>query len=462
MGTILNPNQDNSFIRLFNARNSNLFVDKTDFIRATNSFVNNPHSKFVAMSRGRGFGKSIMADMLATYYSKGYAGRRIFQELKIGQSGADGGGGRRTAPGGDSEPRQAAGACAGPTRASGGDGLEYLNRFDVIYVDMHSIEALYRDHMRYADLIDGVDNILDFMEYAIVRELREDERFAPILEKKRIGNSQLFSALTALKEKTGVKFVLIMDDWDLIYRRCRDDLALQQKFTALLRGLFKSNAGYACFALAYLTGIMPIVKEASESGLNNVYDISMLQPRKYGRYFGFTEEEFDEIAASPSCREKFEKRNAGRCGYSYSRHIQDIKSWRDCYSVNGAHVYNPRSIVWALGDGNGKDWGRNCFGYEATRPLAMALPEVSEDIARLLKGEKVAFCDMFFWTSLNSVRRRDDVFCLLTCLGYFSCDDGGSGQRIAYIPNPEMREALELLVEEAKRFRAESIEAKPS
>ncbi|MBQ8708818.1 MAG: AAA family ATPase [Succinivibrionaceae bacterium] len=413
------------------------------------------------MIRGRGFGKSVMADMLATYYSKGYAGRRIFQELKIGPSGADGGGGRRAASGGNSEPRQAAGACAGPTRASGGDGFEYMNRFDVIYVDMNSIETDYNDYRQYPG-IEGVDTIADFLQYEIIQTLREDERFAPIHEVERIGDSRLPGALSALHETTGVKFVFIMDVWDLVYRHCRDDLTQQRDFTAMLRRLFKSDAGSAGFAFAFLTGMLPMVKDDSGLGLNSFRDISMLQPGEYGEYFGFTEEEFDEIAARPSCREHLEKCNAWRSRYSYSRDIQDIKSWRRCYSVNGAHVYNPYSILWALEDGYDKAWGRNCFGYEATRPLAMALPEVSEDIARLLKGEKIAFRDMFLWTDLNSVRRRDDVFCLLACLGYFSCDDGGSGRRIAYIPNPEMRVALKLLVEEAKRFRAENIGAKPS
>lgn len=33
MGALLNPNGDNRFVRLFNVRQTDLFVDKTDFIR---------------------------------------------------------------------------------------------------------------------------------------------------------------------------------------------------------------------------------------------------------------------------------------------------------------------------------------------------------------------------------------------------------------------------------------------
>ena len=40
MGNILNPGNDNSFIRLVKAKDTRVFVDKTDFIEKTNALFN--------------------------------------------------------------------------------------------------------------------------------------------------------------------------------------------------------------------------------------------------------------------------------------------------------------------------------------------------------------------------------------------------------------------------------------
>ncbi|MBQ8708817.1 MAG: AAA family ATPase [Succinivibrionaceae bacterium] len=425
MGTILNPSGDNSFIRLFNARNTNQFVDKTDFIRATNSFVNSPHSKFVAMTRGRGFGKTVMADMLCAYYSRGYRDRRIFQELKISEVKASG----------DK-------VFDGKEKS---DGLENLNRFDVIRVDMKAIEAVHEECRRRGDRPDEADNLVRFMKCAVVRDLRSDERFAPILEEERVVDGCLLNAVSTLHQRLGVQFIFIMDDWDLIYRHYRDDIRLQQEFIGTLRGLFKSNVGSASFALAFLTGILPMVKEDSESGLNNIREINMLNPRKYGKYFGFTEEELPEIASGP-CR---------RAG------LEELRRWYGSYSAWGARFYNPRSIVSALEGGCGEYWDEASIRSEAARALAMHLPEVREDMERLLKGERIVFNDGLFRGDLNSIRSRNNVFALLVCLGYLSCDYAENARRIACIPNLEAGIALERAWDLARRTEARNT-AEPS
>jgi hypothetical protein len=82
MGNILNPTDDNSFINLVEAKDTRVFVDKTDFIEKTNSLLKTD-GKFLAVTRPRRFGKTVTADMLSAYYSKGYARQNIFDKLEI-------------------------------------------------------------------------------------------------------------------------------------------------------------------------------------------------------------------------------------------------------------------------------------------------------------------------------------------------------------------------------------------
>ena len=82
MGSILNPVGDNSFTKLAHRKDKYLFVDKTEFIYETNNRLNEDNC-LLAVTRPRRFGKTVTADMLSAYYSKGYADQNIFEGLKI-------------------------------------------------------------------------------------------------------------------------------------------------------------------------------------------------------------------------------------------------------------------------------------------------------------------------------------------------------------------------------------------
>ena len=66
MSLFVNP--DNSAFQA--ALNASIYVDKTELIQYTNSILESTEA-FICNSRPRRFGKSITADMLTAYYSKG-------------------------------------------------------------------------------------------------------------------------------------------------------------------------------------------------------------------------------------------------------------------------------------------------------------------------------------------------------------------------------------------------------
>ena len=69
MGRFLNP--DNGAFS--EAVNSEIYIDKTRLLEYTNQVINTT-SKFICNSRPRRFGKSMTADMLSAYYSRGCDG----------------------------------------------------------------------------------------------------------------------------------------------------------------------------------------------------------------------------------------------------------------------------------------------------------------------------------------------------------------------------------------------------
>ena len=407
MGNILNPTDDNSFINLVESKDTRVFVDKTDFIEKTNSLLKTD-GKFLAVTRPRRFGKTVTAHMLSAYYSKGYVGQKIFDKLEIANK---------------------------PSFA------EHLNKYNVIYIDMNSIKNQYISYKADSSLyIEAIDDIVDFLQYMVVQELKENKEYAEqIKNAPLVGKKSLSSALQVIYKYTGEKFIFIMDEWDLICREYRNEPELLEKFIEVMRGLFKSDKGQACFALAYLTGILPIKKYNSQSALNVFKEYNMLSPEPYEEYFGFTEEEIAEIVKLPQCKISH----------------KELKEWYEGYKLNGIDIYNPNSVVSAISDCKCKSyWSGTSSNEEVVRLINMNFDGIKDDIIHLIEGSTIQFSCITFQNDMVSIKTKDDIFSLLVCLGYLGCVDDGGDYRLAYVPNKEIRTALSSIVKSQPWFNS--------
>ena len=408
MSTILNPSNDNTFADIVRARDNGVFVDKTQFIDEVIGRFNTTR-KFLAVTRPRRFGKTITAHMLSAFFSKGCDSKEMFKGLKISESQ---------------------------------NYQDHLNKYDVIYWDMNSIRDNFMAYIDDSSLhIEGIDDIVDYMQYVTLHELKKHEQFNEIINSDSlIGKKSLKQAIAVTKNK----FVLIMDEWDLIYREYREDTVLQKKFIDLLRSLFKSDDGQACFHLAYLTGILPIKKYNSQSALNNFKEYNMLSPEPYEKYFGFTEDEITEIVKSPYC----------------SLTHEDLKTWYEGYKLNKVDIYNPNSVASAVSDKKCKSyWSGTSSNKEVVRLINMNFDGIKNDILNLIAGAKIMFDYETFQNDMVSIENKDQLFSLLVCLGYLGCEEKGDGStcRLAYVPNREIRSALSSIVRKQSWYTSSSI-----
>ena len=412
MGNILNPTDGNSFINLVKFKESEIFVDKTEFIEKMSSKINT-QNRFIAITRPRRFGKTVTAHMLSAYYSKGYTGQNIFDKLEIANK---------------------------PSFA------EHLNKYNVLYIDMNSIRDDYIAYTEDEDLqVKGVTSIVDYLQYSVIEELKEDKEYVNILsESRKVGKKNLSSALNEICNQTKEQFILIMDEWDLICREYRNEPELLEKFIEVMRGLFKSDKGQACFALAYLTGILPIKKYNSQSALNVFKEYNMLRPVPYEEYFGFTEEEVAEIVKLPQCKISH----------------QELKEWYEGYKLNGKDIYNPNSVVSAISDGICQSyWSGTSSNEEVVRLINMDFQGIKEDIINLIEGDEVTFNCANFQNDMVTIKDKNDVFSLLVCLGYLGCSETKSQfRKVAYVPNTEIKAVLMDIVREQNWYeRMETI-----
>ncbi len=235
MGIYLNPS-NTDFQR---AINSEIYVDKSLLIEYTNKKLFT-EQQFICVSRPRRFGKSMAANMLTAYYSKGCDSREMFSHLKISKD----------------------------------ESFEkHLNKYNVIHVNM----------VNFLSESQNMDEMIGFIEEDLIDELKNEY---PDVRYPRREN--LIKVIAAIFSQINIPFIFIIDEWDCIFRVHKSTEKSQTKYLNFLRNLLKDQS---YVALAYMTGILPIKKYGEHSAINMFTEIAMTNPRELAEFTGFTESE---------------------------------------------------------------------------------------------------------------------------------------------------------------------------
>lgn len=372
MGRFVNP--DNSAFQV--ALNAEIYLDKTGLIAYANRVLDTPDA-YICNSRPRRFGKSYAANMLAAYYSRGTDSEKMFADLDIGKT---------------------------PLFRT------HLNRYDVIHIDVQWFRS-------YAD-----GNIVSVITESVMEELRD---IYPDTLPSEVAS--LPDALSRVREKTGRKFVIIIDEWDVLIRDASADTKIQNEYISFLRGLFKGVEPTKYIALAYLTGILPIKKEKTQSALNNFNEFTMLSPGPLAQFIGFTEDEVQRLCST------------------YHRDFGEVKRWYNGYLLNGQQIYNPRAVVSVMQWQEFRSYWSETASYDAIVPLInMDYDGLKTAVIEMLSGASVKVNTATFKNDTANINSKDDVLTYLIHLGYLGYDQR---ERTASVPNEEIRQELTTAVE---------------
>lgn len=364
MGIYLNPG-NNKFKR---AVNSDIYVDKTELIKYTNSIVDTLQS-CVCVSRPRRFGKSMAADMLTAYYSKGCDSRELFSGLEI---------------------------------AKDESFEEHLNKYDTIFLNMQ--EFLSRSS--------NVKELLERVEGKVIRELKKQYPEVELYDE-----NDLAETMQDIFAESECPFIVIIDEWDCIFREFKHDKAAQEIYLDFLRDLLKDKE---YIYLAYMTGILPIKKYGTHSALNMFDEFSMIDPGPLAEYVGFTEKEVEAL-----CQK-------------YQMDINEIKNWYDGYSFEEVEsVYSPKSVVSCMRLGKLGNYWNQTETFEALQIyIDMNFEGLRDDILSMIAGETVPVNTRSFTNDMTTFRTEDDVLTLLIHLGYLGYR---YADKTVFIPNEEIR-----------------------
>ena len=357
------------------------YVDKSMLIKVLNNKVNKK-DRFICVSRPRRFGKTMAANMIAAYYSKGCDSHEIFSDLKISKD---------------------------PTFE------DNINRYTVIKLDING-----------AATGKGDKTIVQYYNENVMPELMKAYPDVALSSDMSIAK-----ALVSIYEETGDKFVFIIDEYDLPirdgkYAKESDD------YIAFLVSLFKSEETNYTIALAYLTGIMPIIREKVQSKLNNFTEYTMIDADDMAPFMGFTEEEVKDLSL--------------KVGMDY----EEVKHWYDGYNLKGLEIYSPKSVITAITKKQCADYWSQTSSYEAvTDYISLDLDGLKDDVVSMLSGNRVEVSTSFYRNTM-SFDTKDDVLTYLIHLGYLAYDSGDGTCRI---PNNEIKDMWALSMERARGYK---------
>lgn len=361
------------------------FVDKTLMLRELFPYVS-AGNRHICITRPRRFGKTIMANMISSFFQKASDSSDVFDSLAISQVD---------------------------------DYRRYKNQYNVIRIDFSKMP---RNCDLYTQYIERIEALL-------IEDVKEAFPQVKINEADAVGD-----ILESVFVQCGEKFIFVLDEWDFIFHRDFINEIDKEKYVAFLSNLLKDRP---YVVLSYMTGILPIAKYSSGSELNMFAEFTMVNSPMFGEYFGFTDDEVDDLYRRyiVECDRQHKEKSVTRKG---------LRDWYNgYYTKSGERVYNPRSVVFALQFNNLANYWTSSGPYdEIYYYIRNNISDVRDDLALMISGESVtAKIQEYAATSMN-LSTRDEIYSAMVVYGFLSYLNGK-----VCIPNRELMEKFdELLV----------------
>lgn len=350
------------------------FIDKTLILKELFPLVDEGNN-YLCITRPRRFGKTVMANMIASFFSKGRNAEEVFETLKIHQEQ---------------------------------DWQKHINRYNVIHIMFNDLPRKCNSYEQYIERIEEV----------LIDDLKKAYPDFAINEHRAIWDI----LLEIHSEKQEEKFIFVFDEWDFLFHQkfaTEEDKALYLLF---LRNLLKDRP---YISLVYMTGILPIAKYSSGSELNMFAEYTMTSEERFSEYFGFTDTEVDMLYELYLNNNRITKRITR----------DELRNWYDGYHTRmGERLYNPRSIVLSLSNNNtGNYWTSSGPYDEIFYYIENNVADVREDLALMAAGMAVPTKIQEYAATSMKLQTREEIFSAMVVHGFLTYENGK-----VMIPNKEL------------------------
>lgn len=328
------------------------FVDKSGMIEEIIPFIRSLN-RYLCFTRPRRFGKSVMASMVASYFSNAINSSDVFDKLNI--------------------------SAAECYRA-------HLNQYNVICIDFSIAPRSCQSYHEY----------IEHIQMGINKELVNQYPDKGLLISESVWTSL---------EKTEENFIFVIDEWDAVFHMDFMTEKDKAQYLLFLKNLLKDKA---YVALVYMTGVLPIQKYSSGSEINMFSEYNMVSMKKFSGYFGFTDEEVDKLfhlyeAYQADAEVTREDLRLWYDGY-YTAKGERLYNPR---SIILALVNNQVSNYWT----NSGPYDE-IFYY-----VQQDINNIREDIVRMISGERVQTKMRIYAVNTMPLHTKEEIYSAMVVYG---------------------------------------------
>lgn len=278
-------------------KNDYYYIDKSALI---SDLLKKAGTKVTLITRPRRFGKTLGMSMLEHFFDIRKDSKEIFEGLEI----------------------------ASQTKLC----KEWMNQCPTIFVSFRQVDGLdfsgaygmlemvisdlFKEHLYLLDS----ENVSEF-DKEIMKQLLW--RKASVIDVK----GSLILLTRMLKSHYGKQVVLLMDEYDVPVAKANNH-GYYKEMLDVMKGLMQALKDNSALSFAVVTGCLRIAKESIFTGTNNFVSDTITDSR-LSEYFGFTQEEVDQIL------ENFDVKNLA----------DQIRVWYDGYHFGDFDVYCPWDVM---------------------------------------------------------------------------------------------------------------------
>ena len=282
------------------------YVDKTGLIA---DLLEKETAEVTLITRPRRFGKTMGMSMLANFFDIRKDSQAMFEGLEISKNEA---------------------LCS-----------EWMNQWPVLFLTFKDVDGLTFASAKEM-LLNRIAAIYNDHSYLLegTRVQENDRKVFERLADEVSGNptdamlkTSIVLLMRLMRNHYGKPVILLIDEYDVPIAKASAK-GYYPEMLEVIKGLMSTALkDNDALRFAVITGCLRIAKESIFTGTNNFVS-DTISSSHLNEYFGFTQEDVDQILEDANCQE----------------HAADIKNWYDGYHFGDLDVYCPWDVMNYLRD----------------------------------------------------------------------------------------------------------------
>lgn len=389
------------------------YVDKTGLV---SDLIHQKNAQVTLITRPRRFGKTMAMHMLADFFDVRKNSIKLFHGLKISK---------------DTE------LCD-----------KWMNQYPTLFLTFKNVDGLDFSSA-YAQLSYDIGTAFQTHRYLLKNDMisENDKQIFERIQMRAATQEEVIRSIQLLMYMMQIYYqkpvILLLDEYDVPIAKASQNGYYKQMLDVIKGILGTALKDNPALKFAVITGCLRVAKESIFTGTNNFVSDTIADSH-FDEYFGFTQDEVDQLLEDASLTE----------------HAEDMKAWYDGYHFGEYDVYCPWDVMNYLRDlqwnpeTKPKSYWKNTSDNAIIRSfIEYAGNSITKKLEILLSGGYITqrIDDSLTYDYLHS--SEDNLWSILYLTGYLTQERKENLQEVLpddvsalMIPNAEVRDIYQTTI----------------